>query len=217
MLVLLGGLAAEQPLVLIVEDAHWADPSTRDFLSFLIRNRRRERLVVAVTYRTDELHRRHPLRAFLAEADRSRAVTRLSLERFTRGAGRAAERDPRSAARRPSSSRSCSGGARATRSSPRSSIAAGGDAPTVGCPRTSVMRSCCGSRRSARTRRRCCGWLRSAGRPRSPRSARCRRPDGALDRCWVAPRGGRPSRARPGARGRRLPLPSRAAARSAGR
>ena len=84
MLVLLGGLAAEQPLVLIVEDAHWADPSTRDFLSFLIRNRRKERLVVVVTYRTDELHRRHPLRAFLAEADRSRTVTRLSLERFTR-------------------------------------------------------------------------------------------------------------------------------------
>jgi DNA-binding CsgD family transcriptional regulator/tetratricopeptide (TPR) repeat protein len=84
LLVLLGGLGASDPLVLIVEDAHWADPSTRDFLSFLIRNRRSERLVVAVTYRTDELHRRHPLRAFLAEADRSRAVTRLSLERFTR-------------------------------------------------------------------------------------------------------------------------------------
>lgn len=81
---LLGGLGAERPLMLVVEDAHWADPSTRDFLSFLIRNRRRERLVVAVTYRTDELHRRHPLRAFLAEADRTRAVTRLTLERFTR-------------------------------------------------------------------------------------------------------------------------------------
>jgi DNA-binding CsgD family transcriptional regulator/tetratricopeptide (TPR) repeat protein len=81
---LLGGLGAERPLVLVVEDAHWADPSTRDFLSFLIRNRRRERLVVAVTYRTDELHRRHPLRGFLAEADRTRAVTRLTLERFTR-------------------------------------------------------------------------------------------------------------------------------------
>jgi DNA-binding NarL/FixJ family response regulator/tetratricopeptide (TPR) repeat protein len=49
-----------------------------------MRNRRSERLVVAVTYRTDELHRRHPLRAFLAEADRSRTVTRLALERFTR-------------------------------------------------------------------------------------------------------------------------------------
>jgi predicted ATPase/DNA-binding CsgD family transcriptional regulator len=84
LLSLLGGLGAERPLLLVVEDAHWADPSTRDFLSFLIRNRRRERLVVSVTYRTDELHRRHPLRAFLAEADRTRAVSRLTLERFTR-------------------------------------------------------------------------------------------------------------------------------------
>jgi DNA-binding CsgD family transcriptional regulator/tetratricopeptide (TPR) repeat protein len=84
LLSLLGGLGTEQPLLLVVEDAHWADPSTRDFLSFLIRNRRHERLVVAVTYRTDELHRRHPLRAFLAEADRTRAVSRLTLERFTR-------------------------------------------------------------------------------------------------------------------------------------
>jgi DNA-binding CsgD family transcriptional regulator/tetratricopeptide (TPR) repeat protein len=81
---LLGSLAADRPLVLIVEDAHWADPSTRDFLSFLIRNRRREQLVVAVTYRTDELHRRHPLRAFLAEADRTRTVTRMTLGRFSR-------------------------------------------------------------------------------------------------------------------------------------
>ena len=83
LLALLAGLGADQPLVLTVEDAHWADPSTRDFLSFLIRNRRRERLMVIVTYRTDELHRRHPLRAFLAEADRAR-TTRLTLERFTR-------------------------------------------------------------------------------------------------------------------------------------
>src|SRR5579875_3302971 len=81
---LLGALAAERPLVLIVEDAHWADPSTRDFLSFLIRNRRSEKLLVVVTYRTDELHRRHPLRAFLAEADRTRTVTRVTLGRFTR-------------------------------------------------------------------------------------------------------------------------------------
>ncbi|HEY3776018.1 MAG TPA: AAA family ATPase [Solirubrobacteraceae bacterium] len=80
---LLGGLAAKRPLVLTIEDAHWADPSTRDFLSFLIRNRRHEQLVVAVTYRTDELHRRHPLRSFLAEADRTRTVTRMTLGRFT--------------------------------------------------------------------------------------------------------------------------------------
>lgn len=84
LLALTGGLGRERPLVLIIEDAHWADPSTRDFLTFLVRNRRRERLLVLVTYRTDELHRRHPLRSFLAEADRSRTTRRLNLERFTR-------------------------------------------------------------------------------------------------------------------------------------
>ncbi|MDX6703103.1 MAG: hypothetical protein QOF26_3329 [Baekduia sp.] len=81
---LLGGLGGERPLLLVVEDMHWADRSTRDFLTFLIRNARSERLVVVATYRTDEMHRRHPLRPFLAEADRAPAVTRVVLDRFTR-------------------------------------------------------------------------------------------------------------------------------------
>jgi DNA-binding CsgD family transcriptional regulator/tetratricopeptide (TPR) repeat protein len=81
---LLGGLGEDRPLLLVVEDVHWADRSTRDFLAFLIRNARAERLVVAATYRTDELHRRHPLRPFLAEADRAAAVTRVLVGRFTR-------------------------------------------------------------------------------------------------------------------------------------
>jgi DNA-binding NarL/FixJ family response regulator len=81
---LLGGLGGKRPLLLIVEDVHWADRSTRDFLAFLIRNARSERLVVVATYRTDEMHRRHPLRPFLAEADRAPSVTRVVLDRFTR-------------------------------------------------------------------------------------------------------------------------------------
>ena len=84
LLALLGGLGGERTLLLVIEDVHWADRSTRDFLAFLIRNARRQRLAVVATYRTDELHRRHPLRAFLAEAERAPAVTRLTLERFTR-------------------------------------------------------------------------------------------------------------------------------------
>jgi DNA-binding CsgD family transcriptional regulator/tetratricopeptide (TPR) repeat protein len=84
LLALIRGLGEQRPLVLIIEDAHWADPSTRDFLTFLMRNRRHERLLVVVTYRTDELHRRHPLRSFLAEADRARTTLRLALERLTR-------------------------------------------------------------------------------------------------------------------------------------
>ena len=60
----------EEPVVLVIEDLHWADPSTRGFLSFLVRNMRRERLLLVATYRDDELHRRHPLRQFLAEVER---------------------------------------------------------------------------------------------------------------------------------------------------
>jgi DNA-binding CsgD family transcriptional regulator/tetratricopeptide (TPR) repeat protein len=81
---LLSRLAREAPLVLVVEDLHWADPSTRGFLSFLVRNMRGERLLLVATYRTDELHSRHPLRRLLAEIERVRSVERLELQRFTR-------------------------------------------------------------------------------------------------------------------------------------
>jgi DNA-binding CsgD family transcriptional regulator len=83
-LALLGALARNQPLILVVEDLHWADRSTRELLAFLTRNARAERVLVIATFRTDELHRRHPLRPFLAEAERAPIVSRLSLARFTR-------------------------------------------------------------------------------------------------------------------------------------
>ena len=51
---LLGRLGEQAPLVLVVEDLHWADRSTRDLLAFLVRNLRRERLLLVVTYRNDE-------------------------------------------------------------------------------------------------------------------------------------------------------------------
>ncbi|HYN18339.1 MAG TPA: AAA family ATPase, partial [Actinomycetes bacterium] len=75
-------LGAERRAVLVVEDLHWADRSTRDLLAFLVRNLRRGRLLLVMTYRSDELHRRHPLRPFLAELDRGRRVERLELARF---------------------------------------------------------------------------------------------------------------------------------------
>jgi DNA-binding CsgD family transcriptional regulator len=84
LLVLLERLGAERPAVLVVEDLHWADRSTRDLLAFLVRNLRQGRLLLVMTYRTDELHRRHPLRPFLAELDRGRRAERLELARFGR-------------------------------------------------------------------------------------------------------------------------------------
>jgi DNA-binding NarL/FixJ family response regulator len=84
LLALLRTLGERAPVALILEDLHWADGSTRDVTSFLARNARAERLLVIGTYRTDELHRRHPLRSWLPEMDRLPRVQRLELARFGR-------------------------------------------------------------------------------------------------------------------------------------
>ena len=77
-------LALERPLVLIVEDLHWADRSTRDFLSFLVRAARGTRVLVMATLRDEDVHRDHPLRGFVAELARVRGVRRFQLAPFSR-------------------------------------------------------------------------------------------------------------------------------------
>jgi DNA-binding CsgD family transcriptional regulator len=77
-------LSAGQPLVLVIEDLHWADRSTRDLIGFLVRSARLPHVLLLATYRTDELHRGHPLRPFLAELDRVRGVQRVELDRLDR-------------------------------------------------------------------------------------------------------------------------------------
>jgi len=77
-------LGADVPLLFVIEDLHWADRSTRDLLVFLARNLQDTHVLMMGTYRSDDLHRRHPLRAVLAELDRGGAVLRIELERFTR-------------------------------------------------------------------------------------------------------------------------------------
>ncbi|MEU7279381.1 AAA family ATPase [Streptomyces sp. NPDC045431] len=81
---LLERIAADRTVVLALEDLHWADASTRHLLAYLFRTLRRGRLVVVGTYRSDDIHRRHPLRPLLAELDRMRTVRRIELSRFTR-------------------------------------------------------------------------------------------------------------------------------------
>jgi DNA-binding CsgD family transcriptional regulator len=58
----------------VFEDLHWSDSSTRDLLAFLARNIHAARVLLVVTYRADDLHRRHPLRPWLAEIERGDAV-----------------------------------------------------------------------------------------------------------------------------------------------
>ncbi|WP_089950493.1 helix-turn-helix transcriptional regulator [Lentzea xinjiangensis] len=80
---LLGDLAERQRVLLVVEDLHWADASTRYLLSFLLSRLRSQRLLVVGTYRADDLHRSHPLRPLLSELVRLPAVDRLDLSPFS--------------------------------------------------------------------------------------------------------------------------------------
>ncbi len=81
---LLARWAEDRPLLLIVEDVHWLDRSSRDLLAFLVRAARRDRIVVLVTYRPDELHRGHPMLAFPTELERSGRARRIELEPLDR-------------------------------------------------------------------------------------------------------------------------------------
>ena len=81
MLGLLGRLGDQALLVLVVEDLHWADRSTRDLLAFLVRNLRRERVLLVVTYRNDEPGQQR-LGPYLAELDRGGPVLRIELARL---------------------------------------------------------------------------------------------------------------------------------------
>src|SRR5690242_20364149 len=77
-------LTRHSPVVLVIEDAHWADRSSLDLLTFLIGNQRvLSGLLIVITFRSDELHRTHPLRPLLASLDRIAWVERLELPRLT--------------------------------------------------------------------------------------------------------------------------------------
>jgi DNA-binding winged helix-turn-helix (wHTH) protein len=60
----LDAFASQQPLILVLEDLHWSDPSTLDLVSLLAQRRERAPLLLLATYRTAELIlTRHPLHA----------------------------------------------------------------------------------------------------------------------------------------------------------
>jgi DNA-binding CsgD family transcriptional regulator len=76
---LLAELAAAAPVLLVLEDLHWADASTRDLVTFLSRMLHRERVALIGSYRTDDLHRRHPLRPVVAELLRLPSIVPVDL------------------------------------------------------------------------------------------------------------------------------------------
>jgi DNA-binding CsgD family transcriptional regulator/tetratricopeptide (TPR) repeat protein len=81
---LLERLAAQAPLVLVLEDLHWSDRSSLELLAFVAHGLRESPTLLVATYRSDELHRRHRLRPLLADLDRNPAVERFELRRLSR-------------------------------------------------------------------------------------------------------------------------------------
>jgi len=75
----LAEFAAASPVLLVLEDLHWADATTRHLVTFLARMLRRERVAIVGTYRTDDLHRRHPLGEVVAELGRLPSVALVEL------------------------------------------------------------------------------------------------------------------------------------------
>lgn len=66
-------------LVLTIEDVHFAEPSTRDLLTFLVGNLGQVPVLLVLTVRLDEVGRRHPARPFLVALERSPRVTPVTL------------------------------------------------------------------------------------------------------------------------------------------
>ena len=81
----LEAVTARRPVVLAFEDLHWADAASLDLIAFLARTARRRRVLLVATYRSDELHRRHPLLPWLAEIGRLQGIERLQLEPLSAG------------------------------------------------------------------------------------------------------------------------------------
>ncbi len=70
-------IAAEAPLILALEDIHWADPASLEFLHFLARRLRRDRWLVLATYRPEELARAEGLTRLRQELMRERVAQEL--------------------------------------------------------------------------------------------------------------------------------------------
>lgn len=79
-LALLRIAAADAGLLLVVEDMHWADASTRELVDYITRRLRSARILVLATYRKDELHRKHPLLPTVQGWQRSRLAQIIELE-----------------------------------------------------------------------------------------------------------------------------------------
>src|SRR5579875_48792 len=74
---------ASQPALVAIEDIHWADLATLAFLQYLTAKIGALKIALVLTFRSDELHRTHPLTPVLAKLERSRQARRIDLRPLT--------------------------------------------------------------------------------------------------------------------------------------
>nr|WP_256364324.1 BTAD domain-containing putative transcriptional regulator [Mycobacterium sp. GA-1285] len=82
---LLGTASATTPVVLILDDLHWAAKPTLLLLRHLLRFGEEARVQIIGTYRSTDLDRSHPLAAMLADLHRDGTATRLQLSGLDEG------------------------------------------------------------------------------------------------------------------------------------
>jgi DNA-binding SARP family transcriptional activator len=76
---LLAAASTEAPVLLVLDDLHWAGKTTLSLLRHLLRGAKAARLLVVGTYRSTELGRTHPLAETLADLRRDADAHRISL------------------------------------------------------------------------------------------------------------------------------------------
>ena len=81
----LGILAAASPIVLLLEDLHWADPSSVDLLRHICQRINTQRLLIAGTFRPEDVERSgHPLKSYKAEMKAHHLCEEIALDSFSR-------------------------------------------------------------------------------------------------------------------------------------
>lgn len=81
--VVLEAFAREQPVIVVIEDLHWVDSASLTVLQFLLNAVTAGRIMLVLSYRSDDVARGHPLRVFLSNAERARRVVRIDLGRLS--------------------------------------------------------------------------------------------------------------------------------------
>lgn len=76
-------LAAIGPVLLVLEDLHWADPTSRDLLQFIAQRIGTLGILIVATYRTDEIHSDHPVQLLASTLSREPSAARIHLDALT--------------------------------------------------------------------------------------------------------------------------------------